>query len=285
MYLKRLGFLLLDLGVALLAIAAAVAAYRLGVMALIERLLPSNESLVTAVRRVGVVSSALLAYWVVARHYERRDLGELAFRPLATALGALSGIALIGLTIASLFALGFYQLVSYRGWGPALPILATIALAVVFEEILFRGVLFRLLEKHTGTLRALVVESLFFGVLHMFNDGVTIITVVSVTLIGAFWTLIYIHSRNLWVLAAHHAAWNITIFVSGVPLSGQEEWIRSAPFESLSRGPGWLTGGDFGPEDSILNLVVVAGALAALGYRVWRQRHSMVRPPIASRGA
>ena len=271
-YLKRLGSLLLDLAVALLAIGAAVALYRLAVMPLLELLLPSNEPLVTAVRRVGVVSSALLAYWAVARRYERRRLGELAFRPLATVLGALSGIGLIGLTIAALFALDYYRLLSFRGYQAALPIAGTIALAVTFEEILFRGVLFRLLEKHAGTIKALALGSLLFGLLHMFNDGVTAITVVSVTLIGAFWTVIYIYSRNLWVLVAHHAAWNITIFVSGVPLSGQEQWLRSAPFESSSRGPGWLTGGSFGPEDSVFNLVVVACALAALGYRVWRRR-------------
>ena len=274
-FLKRLGYLLLDLGVALLAIGASVALYRLGVMPLLERLLPSNEPLVTGVRRVGVVSSAFLAYWAVARHYERRGLGELVFRPFATAIGAVSGFGLIGLTIGSLFALGYYQLLSFRGFYGALPIIGTIALAVTFEEVLFRGVLFRLLEKHAGTVKALAAESVIFGLLHLVNDGVTAITLVSVTLIGAFWTLIYVYSRNLWVVAAHHAAWNITIFISGVPLSGQEQWLQSAPFESSSRGPWWLTGGAFGPEDSIFNLVVVACALGALGYRVWRQRLSL----------
>lgn len=91
MTLKRLGSLLLDLALALLAIGAAVALYRLGVMPLLELLLPPNESLVTAVRRVGVVSSAFVAYWAVARLHERRRLGELVFKPLPTALGALSG--------------------------------------------------------------------------------------------------------------------------------------------------------------------------------------------------
>lgn len=266
-YLKRLGRLLLDLGVPLLAIGLAVAAYRLGVAALLERLLPSSENLVTALRRIGVVGSLFFAYWAVARFYERRALSELQFKPVATAVGALTGIGLIGLTVVTLFALDAYQLLSFRGYSGALPILGTLVLTVAFEEAVFRGVIFRVLERHAGTIKALVVQASIFGALHLFNDRTTALTLLSVTLIGAFWTLIYVTTRSLWVVIAHHAAWNVTIFVSGAPLSGQDDWLRSAPFETQQQGPWWLTGGGFGPEDSILNILVVLCALAFLGHR------------------
>jgi membrane protease YdiL (CAAX protease family) len=272
MYLKRLGRLLVDLAVPLLAIGLCIALYRFGVIALVERLVPAREVLVTILRRVGVVGSLFFGYWVIARYHERRRLNELAFRPLATAAGAVSGIVLIGLTIVSLFALDAYQLVSVRGYATALPVMGTIVLIVMVEEAVFRGIFFRLLEQHAGTLKALVVQALAFGALHLFNEGTTAMTMISVTLLGAFWTLIYVHTRNLWVVIAHHAAWNLTIFTSGVPLSGQEGWRRSAPLESAAVGPGWLTGGGFGPEDSILNVFVMACAVCGLGYWVWRQK-------------
>lgn len=272
LYLKRLGRLLVDIGVPLLVIGACVASYRLGILALLQRVLPSNELLITVLRRVGVVATLFLAYWAVARYYERRRLAELAFIPVATAAGVVSGIALIGLTIVSLFALDYYRLLSFRGYSAVLPIMGTIVLTVMFEEAIFRGVVFRILERHAGTVKALVFQALVFGALHLFNAGTTAMTVVSVTLIGAFWTLIYVYSRNLWVVAAHHAAWNITIFLSGVPLSGQEAWRQSAPLESAYQGPLWLTGGEFGPEDSILNIFVMACAIGGLGYWVWRRR-------------
>lgn len=259
-------------------IGAGVAAYRFGVMALVEAVLPLTETQVTVVRRIGVIAVLLLGYWLVARFYERRAVTELGFKPLPIGLGAVAGAVLIGLTIASLFALGSYRLLAYRGFAAAWPIVAMIFLAAVLEEVVFRGVLFRLLEKHAGTVKALAVQAVIFGGLHLFNEGTTAVTAVSVTLLGAFWAAIYVSTRNLWVVIANHFTWNVAIFVSGVPLSGQEKWRAAAPFESSAEGPAWLTGGGFGPEDSVLNVLVLAVAFGGLAYRAWRRGHFLSEP-------
>lgn len=268
---KRVGRLLADIGVPLLAIGACVAIYRLGFVPVLERLFPSNALLVTIIRRLGSIAAVFLGYWAAARYYERRRLIELALEPLSTAVSALFGIALIGLTILSLFALDQYRLVSVRGFSVALPLMGTILLMVVVEEAVFRGVIFRRFEDHVGTLWALAVQPVVFGLVHLTNEGASAMTVISVTLLGAFWTLIFVLSRNLWVVIANHAAWNLTIFVSGVPLSGADAWRASAPLESTSQGPVWLTGGAFGPEDSVFNILVVACAVGVLAYRARRQ--------------
>jgi len=271
-FLKRFFRMLVDIVVALLVIGACVASYRLGIMALLENIFPLNDIQITVLRRIGVTASLFLGYWAVAKYYERRVITEFAFRPLAIPISAFSGIALIGMTILTLFALDNYRMLSFRGYSAALPIMGQIPLAVVFEEVVFRGVIFRLLEQHAGTVKALVTQALIFGGLHLFNEGTSAMTVISVTLLGAFWAAIYVYSRNLWVVVANHFAWNATIFVSGVPLSGQEEWRLSAPFESSYQGPVWLTGGGFGPEDSIINILVMACALGGLAYWAWRQK-------------
>lgn len=271
LYLKRIGRLAADVGLALLVIGASVAAFRWGVMALVEKLLPLAEVALTVVRRVGVTAVLIAAYWAVARYYEHRRTGELSFRPLAIALGAALGVALIGVTILALYALGNYRLLGIRGLSAALPVMVLIVLGVVFEEVVFRGVVFRLLERDAGTLGALVAQAPLFGVLHLFNEGTSAMTVISVTLLGALWASIYVRWRNLWVVVANHAAWNLAIFVTGLPLSGQERWRASAPLETSYQGPDWVTGGGFGPEDSILNVVVLAAALGVLLHRL-RQR-------------
>ncbi len=74
----------------------------------------------------------------------------------------------------------------------------------------------------------------------------------------------FILTRNLWVVAAHHAAWNFTILLSGVPLSGIEDWRRLAPLESRFAGPDWLTGGMFGPESSLMVIASTAIAIVFL---------------------
>ncbi|MDX1502684.1 MAG: type II CAAX endopeptidase family protein [Thermoanaerobaculia bacterium] len=263
--------LLADLAVPLLAIGACIVLYRLGFAALAESLFSPEGVLVTVFRRLGVIVSLFLGYWAAARYYERRRPTELALEPVPAALSALLGIGLIGATILALFALGQYRLLSVRGVSAALPLMSMIVLMVVIEEAVFRGVIFRLLEKHTGTVSALVVQSLGFGLLHLLNEGTTAVTVISVTLLGAFWSLIFVHSRNLSVVIANHAAWNLTIFVAGVPLSGAEEWRLSAPLETASEGPLWLTGGSFGPEDSVVNILVMAGAVLVLASRTRRK--------------
>ena len=268
--MKRLVRLLADILVALSGIGVFVGLYRFGVMALIEDLTRLSDVQLTFIRRVGVVGALFIAYVLVARFYERREIAELQVRPLETSVSAFFGAGLIGLTILLLNATGNYQMISIRGVPAALGIVGAILAAALLEEAIFRGILFRLIEEHAGTLEALVVQALIFGSLHFFNEGTSLMTIVSVTLIGAFWTLIFVHTRNLWVVAANHFAWNVTIFLSGLPLSGQEAWRSAAPLETIQQGPLWLTGGAFGPEDSIVTIAVVAAALARLGYLAWR---------------
>lgn len=94
-------------------------------------------------------------------------------------------------------------------------------------------------------------------------------TILSVTLLGGLWTLIFVRSRTLWAGIANHGAWNAVIFLSGAPLSGQETWRSSAPLETVQSGPAWLTGGTFGPEDSVLTLLVLVPALAWIARSAW----------------
>ncbi|MER6002645.1 CPBP family intramembrane glutamic endopeptidase [Nonomuraea angiospora] len=47
------------------------------------------------------------------------------------------------------------------------------ASVAVAEERLFRGVLFRIVEEHTGTVIALVVSALLFGATHLVNVNAT----------------------------------------------------------------------------------------------------------------
>jgi uncharacterized protein len=82
------------------------------------------------------------------RYYEHRRATELSFEPRWVALGAASGILLISLTLLPLFALGFYQVVAFQGYRGVPVVAATIVTAAMLEEIMFRGLLFRIVEGH-----------------------------------------------------------------------------------------------------------------------------------------
>jgi membrane protease YdiL (CAAX protease family) len=261
---------LLKLCVAAACLVGAIAAYRLLLHPLIESAFSLGEHALSIVRRVDIFFAAVLSYWAFVRYYERRAAQELSLPWRWMVLAAVAGAGSIGATILALYATGHYQLMSLRGFGQAPGILGTIWIAAVIEEVAFRGILFRILEERIGTRVAAVASAAIFSVAHLANNGVQGVTLISVTLAGLMWAGVFILSRNIWVVAVHHCCWNATIFMIGLPLSG-ENWRAQAPLVTDSHGSVLWTGGDFGPEDSLVNIVVGSAICVAL----WRlARHA-----------
>lgn len=264
----------LKLCVAAACLVAAIATYRFLLHPLIESAFSLGEHTSSIVRRVNIFVVVVLSYWAFVRFYERRAVQELSLPWRWIGLAAVAGSLSIGVTILVLYATGHYQLMSFRGFDQATGIFATIWIAAVMEEVAFRGIFFRILEEGIGTRAALIASAVIFGAAHITNNGAHWITMLSVTLAGLMWAGVFIVSRNIWVAAAHHCCWNATIFMIGVPLSG-EDWRAQAPFETVDHGSVLWTGGAFGPEDSLINLFVSLAICAAL----WRlARHSRSKP-------
>jgi uncharacterized protein len=265
------------------AILGAVLLFRQGLLPLIDAVFQPGPEWLSAFRRTGILLAAVAAYWAYVRWYEKREATELRLQPLRLALGVASGVVLVGLPIAILFALGAYELVLFRGFSSALVgVAGVIVIAAVLEELVYRGLLFRVLERAWGTGVALAVQAIVFAVLHLANveqgnAADVMAMLVSVTLLGLLWAGLFVLTRNLWVVAANHAAWNFTILLSGVPLSGIEDWRALAPIESRYAGPDWLTGGMFGPENSLLVMVSIAVAVVLL-LRAARRRGAFLSP-------
>lgn len=273
---RRVIFRLL---LAFAAVMAALQCVRLLLVPAMQRLFETGDAMTSVLRRSAVVILAVLAYWAYVRLIEKRAVVELRPDPRGIAIGAATGAGLILLCMGLLFAGGVYAVTDVRGWQYGLVNVAGVILvAALLEEIVFRGILFRILESGWGTLPAMWLQSLIFAFVHIANveDRATtaevVTTMVSGTLLGAFWTLVFVLSRNLWVATANHAAWNFTIILSGLPLSGLEDWLALAPIAGAYRGPAWLTGGVFGPEDSLLTIVLVAAAVVLM-YRRARHRN------------
>jgi CAAX protease family protein len=270
------GFL--QLLVAAACLVAAVVLYRWALDPLIDSAFSLGPSNASIVRRLGIFLAAVGSYWAFVRLYERRTANELRIRWRWTLLAAAAGSLSIGVTILLLYATGQYELVAYRGFALAGGVLAQIWIAAVLEEVAFRCILFRILEKRVGTTAALVASSVIFMAAHLANGGVRSVTALTVTLAGLMWALVFILSRNLWVTAAHHCCWNATIFLIGVPLSGVEEWRGRAVLETVYRGSRLWTGGGFGPEDSLIDLVVMTVICLAL-WRLARRSAALAEQP------
>ena len=133
----------------------------------------------------------------------------------------------------------------------------------VGEEILFRGVLFKWIDKRWGPWWALLVSGLVFGLVHVTNDNATWWSGIAIAIeAGLLLGAAYKWSGTLWLPIGIHWAWNYTqgnIFDFAV--SGND--AGSTWLKVLTDGPDILTGGAFGAEASIIS-VLLGAALAAV---------------------
>ncbi|MBN1781874.1 CPBP family intramembrane metalloprotease, partial [bacterium] len=123
--------------------------------------------------------------------------------------------------------------------------------SAIFEETLFRGIIFRIIEEKLGSYFSLAISALLFGLLHLLNPNCSLIAGIGLAIqAGLLLASAYIYSRNLWFPIAVHFAWNFAeTGIFGAIVSGNEfskTWITSK-----ITGPVWLTGGEFGPEGSV----------------------------------
>ena len=211
----------------------------------------------------------LAAYVLGSRLIERRIPTELAANralPEAAA-GVVLGFILFAVVMTILLALGVYH---PEGWGTTSGLahgLFFALLAGIMEEILFRGLLFRLSSRMVGTWGALIFTSGLFGLAHMFNPGASLRSSVAIALeAGVLLGAAYATTQRLWLPIGLHAGWNFTEgSLFGMTLSGNT--MTAGLLRGSLTGPQTLTGGAFGPEASIVAVLV---CLAAALFFLWR---------------
>jgi hypothetical protein len=238
-----------------------------------------GDQLLVAVLNATAVLVALLG---VGRYVERRGPAELGLglRGAARELswGMLLGAGLMFAVAAVLALPGWFQWVdeppgaSQPQARAVLMWLAIFAAAGFFEELLFRGIAFRLLEEWLGSAAALAVSGAFFGLIHMNNEHGSALTAVTIALeAGLLLGGSYMLTRSLWFPTAVHIAWNWTQGVLlGVPVSGIE--VQSV-LKSRLDGPEFWTGGAFGVEAGAISILLSTLVGVALVVTAARRGH------------
>lgn len=211
-----------------------------------------------ALGAVLIAVAVIAVYKALKRWVEREEDRELALpgagRELG--LGLLAGAAVFSAATGVVALLGGFEVLGLRGTGQLWTMLAIAVFSGTFEEVLFRGILFRHIEAMLGSWAALAITAALFGMAHLGNANASwfaafAIAVEAGLMLGAAFML----TRRLWLAIGIHAAWNFTQgWIFSIPVSGGE-----APLGLLITrrvGPDWLTGGEFGLEASLVALVV-----------------------------
>jgi len=234
---------------------------------------------------VALAIAGFAVYGAYAFFIEQRSISELALPGMGRELGIglLLGAGLYAACELILMALGIYRIEGLNSWSFMIPAIAMALSSGVFEELLFRGILFRSVETWFGSWAALVVSSLVFGLTHLINPEATLEGALFIAVeAGILLAAAYMLTRRLWLSMGFHVAWNYTqsaIFSSIV--SGTE--AAQGLIRSTVNGPDFLTGGNFGVESSVLSLLLCTST--GIVMVVMAVKRGKIVPPVWKRPA
>ena len=202
----------------------------------------------------GIFVSLLIigSYWFFYNKYENRIITELSTKGFWKRLcaGILIGSGLQSLTILVIYLYGGFKIIAVNPFSILIiPFTVSFTVAII-EEILLRGIVFRVAEEKWGSTISLIISGVIFAGLHIVNPHVTVVSVLCIAVVGVLLGAAYMYYRNLWLPIAIHFAWNFTqngIF--GAITSGNEK--TSSLLTTQITGPEIFTGGQFGPEGSL----------------------------------
>ena len=249
--------------------------------------------------------AALTLIWLAAKFLDLRTFFELGMRPNAAwradfLFGSVLGMVLVGIVFSVNLALGWVTTsapstpVMENGFRPEgfLYYLLLFILVGFYEELLVRGYLFRnlcegwlALPGRCAPLLALFFTSILFGLMHSSNPNATAISTLNLVLAGFLLGIPYLLTNRLAISIGLHITWNITMGpVLGLPVSGN--WLGPSLLVSVPSGPEFWTGGDFGPEGGMLD--IIASVLGLLSIFLWvrfREGSLRMHPAFTSRPA
>ena len=234
-------------------------------MMLADMLVPKPLRVVWPMLLATALSVAAYRWFVIRT--EQRPLTELSLHGAAREAG--TGVALgaaLGLTVAGILAAtgAFAVTGSSDSFAFLLKCVPEQIMVAFFEEIMFRAVVFRIVEQRWGTRTALVTSTLLFALAHLSNDNISVMGIAMTCVASLVFSACYMKTRRVWLPIGAHFAWNSTfdgLFAAPVSGHAARGWLQVT-----MSGPEWLTGGGYGVEASVVTLFVW-GVVAVLMLR------------------
>lgn len=170
---------------------------------------------------IGIIVQLAIS-WLLIWLYEKAGLGFLGLMPSKKRL---RDFALFFLVTAACSASGFLlkNLIAKQSWmlNPDLDAWLIVkgiwftVKSVLFEELIFRGVLFYILIKKIGAMKAIIISGIAFGIYHWFshelwgNPQQMAIEFVTTGCMGLVLAYGYAKSFSLYIPIAIHLGWGL----------------------------------------------------------------------------
>lgn len=236
---------------------------------------------------VSGLIAALFANWLALRIYEHRGLaavGLMVDRAAASnlAAGIVGGLAAASVVLAPalLFGAAHFEPVADPPTAGTMPFV-TLALAAgsAAEEILFRGYGLQILIAAVGPFAAIIPIGALFGLMHAGNPNSVWLGVVNTAGFGILFGYGFYRTRDLWLPIGLHFGWNFTLPLFGVNVSGLKMVVTG--HQMVWTAGVWWSGGEYGPEASVLTSVVLVLLFVAVAKAPLRRHASPLMDPPA----
>lgn len=198
---------------------------------------------------LGIIVQLAIS-WLLVWLYEKNDLRVLGWVPTKERL---ADFLLFFTITATCCASGFLLKMYFGGQRWELNPKLTTGLvwegirwnlvSVLFEELIFRGVVFYILIKRLGFTKAILISAIAFGIYHWFSYGVIgnigqmAITFLLTGTMGLLYAYGYAKTMSLYIPVAIHLAWNFTqgfVFSDGPIGTGILKQVGTEPFRTDS---------------------------------------------------
>lgn len=208
--------------------------------------------------------------WLWVRFFEKRSFRTLgltkngAFKKYIT--GFLIGFIMLSIVIGLMAIFGILGIrenvepFSFNFLGIMFLLLLGYVIQGATEEIIARGWQFQVIGARYRPWLGAVISSVIFALLHGLNTGVSVLAIINLLLFALMLILFILYNQSIWTACGWHTAWNWAMEnIYGLKVSGTEGF--GSILNLSAQGPNYLTGGEFGPEGSILTTFVLLGGM------------------------
>ena len=210
------------------------------------------------------IVAAILTLFFVTK-IEKRSLRSMGFsrdnilsqlvKGLVLGFGMFVIVVIIGMLIGEYSFEGF----DLSSLSLAIPYIVAFIIQPFTEEIYTRGWIIPLFSKNYSVYLGVLVSVLFFVTGHIGNNGINVIGIINIIIMGVLLAVLFLKCDNIWICGAVHSAWNFTqSYLLGFNVSG---FNTSALMHFTQKSPNIINGGAYGPEAGIIATVITLLAL------------------------
>lgn len=143
---------------------------------------------------------------------------------------------------------------------PLIFLLVAVFIQSSAEEVICRGLIYRRMEYYCNNhIIPILANSLFFSLMHISNNGVTILALLNIFLSGVFFSLIVYYTDSIAFAFAGHTGWNYCqSIVFGLPNSGSVFPYSIMKLEASNARDSFFYNCGFGVEGTVFSVIVLA---------------------------